>query len=246
MKKIDLSKIKREDDFLIFEEEKYKIVMSTAEKNRNFNRNTKEGINELEKLKDEFNIKNVIYTKQIHSDIIFSFQGQAEDIFKENEGDAIISNIKNTAIGVFTADCVPVILVDSARGVCAAIHSGWKGTYNSITSKTISKLINEYGATIESIKVYIGAHIRSCCYEVSEELREKFIMKKNIDEKVLFNGRNLSMEEYILKDLRDKGINENNIYSVELCTHCNDDIKLYSYRKSKGEYGRLFSFIILN
>lgn len=246
MKKIVLSEIKREDDFLIFEEERYKVVMSTAEKDRSFNRNTKEGINELQKLKDKFNIKKIIYTKQIHSDIIFDFKGQAEEEFKENEGDAIISNIKNTAIGVFTADCVPIILVDSAKGVCAAIHSGWRGTYNSITSKTIGKLINEYGATIENIKVYIGAHIRECCYEVSEELKEKFTTKKNIDEKELFNGRNLSMEKYILKDLRDKGINEKNIYSIDLCTHCNNDIKLYSYRKSMGEYGRLFSFIILN
>ena len=54
------------------------------------------------------------------------------------------------------------------------------------------------------------------------------------------------MEECILKDIRDSGIKEENIYSLPLCTHCTEEIKLHSYRKSKGLYGRMFSFVILN
>ena len=75
---------------------------------------------------------------------------------------------------------------------------------------------------------------------------EKFIEEKNIDKDLLFKGRNLSMEECILKDIRDSGIKEENIYSLPLCTHCTEEIKLHSYRKSKGLYGRMFSFVILN
>ena len=54
------------------------------------------------------------------------------------------------------------------------------------------------------------------------------------------------MEECILKDIRDLGIKEENIYALPLCTHCTEEIKLHSYRKSKGLYGRMFSFVILN
>ena len=53
------------------------------------------------------------------------------------------------------------------------------------------------------------------------------------------------MEECILKDLRECGVGEDNIYSVNLCTYCCEDIKLHSYRKSNGDYSRMFSFVIL-
>jgi len=53
------------------------------------------------------------------------------------------------------------------------------------------------------------------------------------------------MEECILKDVRKIGIKESNIYSLKLCTCCESEIKLYSYRKSVGTYGRLFSFAFI-
>ena len=87
------------------------------------------------------------------------------------EGDAIITNVKNVIIGVFTADCVPVILVDEENKVIAAIHSGWRGTFESITLKTIKKMKEEFNTNEINIKAYIGPHIRKCCYEVSEELK---------------------------------------------------------------------------
>ena len=64
---------------------------------------------------------------------------------------------------------------------------------------------------IKKTKVFIGPHIRQCCYEVSEELKEKFLNKTKIKEEKLFKNRNLSMEECILKDLRELGIEEENI-----------------------------------
>lgn len=245
MNNIKLNSIKRQDDFLIFEDDSSKIVMSTAEKNKSFNRHTDEGILELENLKKDFNAQSVLYLRQVHSDKVFIYDGQAETDFRENEGDAIITDCKNVIIGVFTADCVPIILIDREKNVCAAIHSGWKGTFNSITEKTINKLKEEYGTDPKDLKAYIGAHIRKCCYEVSEELKEKFLEEKDILEEDLFKGRHLNMEECIIKDLRKAGLMEKNINSISLCTHCSEDIKLHSYRKSKGLYGRLFSFIIL-
>lgn len=242
MKKIDRSNLKIFKDFLIVEGEKINIVFSTAKDNRSFNRNNDEGLKNLESLKDDFNVNEVVYLHQIHSDNVFVFKDNAEE-FIEKEGDAIVTDKENVIIGAFTADCVPVILVDEVKGVIAAIHSGWKGTFNSITKKSVEKMIQEYGTKIENIKVYIGPHIRQCCYEVSEELKEKFLDKTKIDVNELFNGRNLSMERCILEDLRSLKIEEDNIYTINLCTYCEEEIKLFSYRKSVGTYGRLFTFV---
>ena len=245
MNKLELELLKKKDDFMVIEDEKFQVVFTNAEKGRSFNRSTEEGIEELESLKKEFKVDNVVYLKQIHSDKILVYKGDGESI-KDEEGDAIITNEKNVIIGVFTADCVPIILVDEENMAVAAIHSGWKGTFESITFKAIEKMKKEFGTSEKNIKAYIGAHIRKCCYEVSEELKLNFTeKKKSIDEEELFNGRKLNLEACIIDDLHKAGIFDRNIYSLNLCTHCCDDIKLHSYRKSQGSYGRMFAFIIL-
>lgn len=247
MNKVDLKMLKKFNDYLIIENKKSKIIFSTAEEGRSFNRNTEDGVKNLMSIKSDFNVADVKYLKQIHSDYILKVEKNNENNFIENEGDALITDLKNIAIGVFTADCVPIILVDEEKGVCAAIHSGWKGTFKSITLKTVKKLQEVYYSNPENIKAYIGAHIRQCCYEVSEELKEKFITEKShISKEKLFKGRNLNMEECILEDLRNSGVKEENIYSIPLCTYCSSEIKLHSYRKSNGLYGRLFAFVVLN
>lgn len=244
MNKLELSNLDKFFDYLIIENENFKIGFSTAENKKNFNRHTVDGVNTLNNLKDEFNVKEVVYLRQVHSDKVLEYKDNSE-LFIENEGDSIITKVNNVVLGVFTADCVPVLIIDNVKKVGAAIHSGWKGTFNSITKKTVIKLKETYNCKSEDITVYIGPHIRQCCYEVSEELKEKFIKKTNIDENILFNNRNLSLEECILKDLKEEGIKEENINSINLCTYCSEKINLHSYRKSNGNYGRLFSFIIL-
>ena len=241
---VKLNELKHVKDYLIIEKEKLNIVFTTAENARSFNRATDAGIKHLNTLKEDFNLNDVIYLKQIHSDKIYKYS--KDNNVKDCEGDAIITDEIKTAIGVFTADCVPVILTDEAKGVIAAVHSGWRGTFESITLKTVDKMKKDYGCNSNNIKAYIGAHIRQCCYEVSEELKEKFIDKKNnISKDKLFKGRNLSMEEFIVDDIKNAGINDNNIFSLGLCTYCTKDIDLFSYRKSEGDYGRLFSFVFL-
>ena len=232
-------------DFWVLEGEKINLVFSNAEMNRSFNRHTEEGINNLLSLKEDFNVNEVQYTRQIHSDKVFVYKGNDEE-FIENEGDGIITNEKSVIVGAFTADCVPVLLVDEVKCVVGAVHSGWKGTFNDISKKAVEKMIKEYGSHVEDIRAYIGPHIRQCCYEVSEELKEKFIEKFNmIPEENLFNGRNLSMELCIESDLKTIGLKDENIYSLKLCTHCEKESKLFSYRASNGTYGRLFSFIYI-
>lgn len=241
MSKINIKDLKINKDFIEIDLNSIKVVFSTAEMDRSFNRHNDIGIANLESIKDDFKILDVKYLQQIHSDKVYVYNNNYENI-KDEEGDGIITNEKNIAVGVFTADCVPIIIVNEDSKVVAAVHSGWKGTFNSIVVNTINEMKREFNINIESTKIFIGPHIRQCCYEVSEDLKEKFIKKTGIEEDRLFNGRNLSMEECILKDLRKIGIEEKNIFSLNLCTHCEKSIKLHSYRGASGTYGRLFSF----
>lgn len=244
MNYLSKEKIKRYKDFLIIEEGEFNVVFSTAENSRSFNRHTESGVDTLESLKEDFNVDEVMYLKQVHSDETYIYNLGDKEL-KDKEGDAIITNEKDVIIGAFTADCVPVILVDDKKKVIAAIHSGWKGTFNSITKKTVERLVKEFDTDVKNIKVYIGPHIRQCCYEISEELKDKFIDKMNLPKERLFDGRRLNMEVCIENDLIKCGVKDENIFTLPLCTYCESDIKLHSYRKTSGTYGRLFSFTFM-
>lgn len=241
MNYLNISQFKVFKDFWILESEKINIVFSNATMGRSFNRHTEEGIDSLMSLKKEFNVNDVQYLRQVHSDNVFIYNKDDES-FIENEGDGIVTVEKGVIIGAFTADCVPVILVDEENEVISAVHSGWKGTFNHISNKAIECMKEKFSSDINNIKVYIGPHIRQCCYEVSEELKEKFIERFNVPKEKLFSGRNLSMELCIEEDLKSIGVKDENIYSLNLCTHCDKENKLFSYRGSNGTYGRLFSF----
>ncbi|MGL4773007.1 MAG: peptidoglycan editing factor PgeF, partial [Clostridium sp.] len=242
MKKIDLSSLKREKDFLIIDYPNYKVVFTTAENNRSFDKHTEEGLKALESIKGDFKVDEVVYISQVHSKDVICYTG---DDISNIECDGIITNVKNIAIGAFTADCVPIILINEKRKVISAIHSGWKGTIKGIVKEALKKMEEEYNCESSETIAYIGYHNRVCSYEVSEELKELFLKETQIPEDVLFKGRNLNLEEVILKDLKEQDVKEENIYSLPLCTYCSSDIKLHSYRKSVGTYGRLFSFVIL-
>ena len=71
-------------------------------------------MNNLLSLKDDFRVDEVQYIRQIHSDKVLVYN-TSEKNFIENEGDAIVTNEKSVIIGAFTADCVPVILVDESK-----------------------------------------------------------------------------------------------------------------------------------
>lgn len=234
----------KEGDFLIYKIEKITLVFSTAERDRSFNRHIECGVDNLDSIKNDFELEDIIYINQIHSDKSYIYNKECKNI-RDKEGDALITNEKNVAIGVFTADCVPVIIINEKSNVIATIHSGWKGTFNSITLKTLLKMKKEFNIDINETKVFIGPHIRKCCYEVSEELKMNFLEKTKMEERILFDNRKLSLEDCILKDLEEVGIRDSNIYSLNLCTYCENNIKLYSYRKSVGTYGRLFSFAFI-
>ena len=226
-------------EFIKFQQDNAVILFSTAKNRLNFNKNTGQGLINLEKIKEYYNLQSIGYLNQIHSDRILTFDGKVKD------GDALITDRSKMAVGVFTADCVPVILVDIKKGAIAAIHSGWKGTKALIVSKTIDKLKENYGSVADEIRVYIGPHIGGCCYEVSKELIEEFTSVDIYSNIKISNSNKLDLEKCILKQLVDKGVKEENISTTNTCTACDKQYELYSYRNSKDKQGRMFSFVYL-
>lgn len=222
--------------------DKARIIFFTAENNTDFHILSKNFMKNIDEIKSLFNLKDIGFSKQIHSNIVNIYDGTVR------EGDALITSDRNVAIGVFTADCVPVLIYDKVKQVCAAIHSGWKGTYNHITGKTIEILKSKYHCCMEDLYVYIGPHIRECCYQVGEELIEKFSLDETYKGLKIIEENRLNLSNCIKAQCSNKGINLEHINDVHLCTFCSEEkkgVKLHSYRKHKEKSGRLLSLIYI-
>ncbi|MEG1255270.1 peptidoglycan editing factor PgeF [Clostridium sp.] len=217
------------------------VGFSTGKKNLNFNKNIEVGKESLENLKEWFNVKEVIYLNQVHGTIVHEYKRNRNII--NLDGDGLVTSEEDTIIGVFTADCVPIILVDEEQKVIVALHSGWKGTLNNIVTEGIRTMKNSYGCTENNIKAFIGPHNKSCCYQVSEELINTFKSCDVFKNEIINYGRNLDLQKCVEVQLIKQGIKTDNIICLNLCTYCSDNIKLYSYRKQEESHGRLFSFV---
>jgi uncharacterized protein, YfiH family len=228
-------------DFISVVDENYEVYFSIGDKD--YSKSTVHGKANIKNLEDIFSMDSIKYMSQVHSDNIIKLINIEEDTSKL-EADAIITSLKNTGIGVFYADCVPVILYDKLTGILAAVHSGWRGTYEEIVKKTVLVMENEYNCKASDIKVIIGPHIHDCCYEVSEELKTQFTDKESLRGVNLFKGRNLSLKKAIKKGLSDLGVEEENILTLDYCTCCEKNIKLHSYRRDGINSGRCYGFIV--
>ena len=91
------------------------------------------------------------------------------------DGDAIVSNQPGLALAVTVADCVPILLVDPARGAAAAIHAGWRGTCARVAPTAIEIMQREFGSNPADLIAAVGPSAGPDDYEVGESLVEAFL-----------------------------------------------------------------------
>jgi len=183
--------------------------------------------NSLENIKDKYHLEKCCELNQIHSDIVILVDKYCQSNLS---ADAMITKEKNLPLLIKTADCIPILLYDQENEVIALIHSGWKGTLNNITNKTIAKMIDIYNTNPNNITVYIYPSIRKCHFEVENDVYTLFKNKiKNINKYTTRKGNKyyIDLQQIVINSLHELGIN--NIYDSNTCTYCHHD-KFYSYR----------------
>ncbi len=88
--------------------------------------------------------------------------------------DALVTGLPGVAVGVHTADCVPILLYDPRRRVVAAIHSGWKGTVQRISQKVLFVMKSDFGSDAADVRAVIGPAIGPDSFQVGEEVVQFF------------------------------------------------------------------------
>jgi len=207
----------------------------------------------------------LITLRQIHSDIIRRIDSIPEEPLS---GDGLITATPGLLLGIQTADCLPVILVDAKRHVVGVFHAGWRGTAKRIVEKGIGEMHRFFGSRPRDLKAAIGPGIRGCCYEVGEEVRTKFESQFEYGAKLFREVKEsdpvrekypllflsarapghsdlpkkifLDLVEANRQQLLAAGVPAKSIEASPLCTNCHPDL-LFSYRAERGKTGRMLA-----
>lgn len=210
-----------------------KIITTKEDKNLSYSSCTHKSIHtkhnrEKIALKCGFNLDNLYYMNQIHSNEVKTLDLNK----KEQECDGLITDKKEIILLVTVADCIPILFYDEIKGVIAAVHAGRNGTFMNISANCIDKMLMDYSCNLKDIKAFMGPSIHKCCYEVSSEILE--VVEKNFGIDYILNN-NIDLQGINKKQLLDKGILEKNIEISETCTKCNGKEKYFSYRNKDIE-----------
>jgi YfiH family protein len=159
----------------------------------------------------------------------------------------MITSAPGIAIGVETADCVPILLFDPEVPAVAAVHAGWRSTVKKIVQMTIKKMQDEFGSNPTRMIAAIGPAIGPECYEVDEPvmgpMREAFPFWKEVATARKAGRWGLDLVKANRMELMQVGLAEKNIHALGLCTSCRKDL-FYSYR-AEGKTGRMLSVIMI-
>ena len=175
---------------------------------------------------------DVVTIHQVHSGLVIANHGRPA---RRESGDGLIENTLGIAIGVKTADCVPILLADPVRRAVAAVHAGWRGTAAFIVQAAIRAMAREFGTRPEDLHAAIGPSIGGCCFEVGPEVAREF--------GVIAPGRvHLDLQAINSRQMEAAGVLPENIAVAGACTKC-QPAEYHSYRRDREAAGRMVSWI---
>ncbi len=203
--------------------------------------------------------------RQIHSDLIHRVDGVPAQLLA---GDGLITDRPGLIVAVQAADCLPIILADRKRRALGVFHAGWRGTVQRIAEKGVGEMRKHFGSDPRNLMAAIGPGVQGCCYEVGEEVRNKFeaqfayasILFREVKESdpvrekypLLFLTARapghgelpvkifLDLVEANRRQLMDAGLRPRNIDVAGPCTACHTEL-LFSFRAEKGVTGRMMA-----
>jgi YfiH family protein len=182
------------------------------------------------------------------------------------DADIVVSSDSRIALAIQTADCVPLLIVDTRSGAVAAAHAGWRGLAARVPAETVAMLTREFASRPEDLMIAAGPSIGACCYEVGEDVPERFTANGFSDAELARwffleaqpTPRNPSMSG-LPTERRDRhwyfdgwtatrdalvaaGVPGERIHIAELCTASHPDV-LCSYRRNGKSAGRMAAVV---
>ena len=193
--------------------------------------------------------KKLILLNQVHSNKFYFIKKKFQITKNRARADALITSNKKIALGVLTADCVPILIYDNNKKIISAIHAGWKGAYNGIISKVI-RFLYKKGCDPKDLTAVIGPCITVKNYEVKKRFKDKFLKKDKFSKKFFNIKKNktyFSLNKYVYSQLKKLGIKNLELISKDTFDEKNNFFSARrSIRNKDDDYGRNISIIMIN
>jgi len=172
---------------------------------------------------------------QCHSDNILFVTHPGE----YDSCDGLLTIAPNLPLVITVADCLPVVLFDSGKGVLGHVHAGWRGTAASIVRKAVTMMSNDFGSSPGTMVAYLGPSAGVCCYEVGEEVADRFLPSQleTRDGKLFLDLKKANMDQ-----LLECGLQLRNIEVSTFCTICTPEL-FHSYRRNRDKSGRMMAVV---
>lgn len=194
------------------------------------------------------NYTHVVKTNQNHTDVVKVIEAKINkdepdiNIVQYANTDGMITNKRNIMLSTTNADCILLLYYDPIKKVIANTHSGWKGTLQRISVKTVEKMKKKFNCNPQDIICCIAPSIRKCHFEVEADVKEMFekefsdLTNEFITEKIKNQKWNIDTVLINKIILEKAGLKSENIIDSGICSVCNSD-KIHSYRAEGKEYG---------
>lgn len=204
--------------------------------------------------------KNIVKTNQEHTDSVKIINKKINKEFMDinleeyKDTDGMITNRPNLMLSTTNADCILLLFFDPVTKTIANVHSGWKGTLQRISVKTVEKMQKDFSCKPEDIICCICPSIRKCHFEVDKDVKEMFekeFKDLQISESIDIMEKQRNKEKWNIDTvlinkimLEQKGLKPENIVDSKICSVCNSDL-IHSYRVEKQGYGLSTALISL-
>jgi len=195
--------------------------------------------------KIKYKKKNLILLNQMHSNKFYYLKKNPK---KRLKGDGILTNYRQIALGILTADCAPILFYDPKKKIIGAAHAGWRSAYKRNTKKIINFYLKN-GSNLKDIYIVIGPCISQKNYEVKNDFKKKFV-KQNSNNKKYFKSKAkkifFSLKDYIAGQLKEFGIKNIEIIKKDTFNVKNNFFSARRSLKNKNnDYGRNISIIMI-
>jgi len=189
------------------------------------------------------------FISQIHSNQVIIID--KNNFSTSVEADGSITKDKDISLAVLTADCCPIFIYDSDINFICCLHAGWKGCLLNIVGSAI-KQIQTIQSNVNKIFAIIGPCLDKANFEVSSDLKKKFIVKDSNYDKFFTYINNTKKTHFDMRGLIQFQFNNNminNVYNIDLDTYDNEDL-FFSHRRSTHNEslptGRMINIIGFN
>lgn len=191
--------------------------------------------------KKELSFKRLVELQQVHGcNMLFDPDGDfiaGSDI----QGDGAGISTPDTAVMIKTADCQPVFLVHESGRFAGGLHVGWRGNRANFPLKGVREFCSFYGIRASDVLAVRGPSLGPCCAEFDDFSRH---WPDEFRDYYDSGTRSMNLWSLTRKQLTQAGLKPDNIFSIDLCTRCHEDM-FFSYRREKVS-GRLGNFIVIH